>query len=136
MGNDACGAISKVLSKFCLESGQKISLEKFRIYFSPNVKEEERVEVCDLLGIQETCSIGKYLGFPLRHRGENRGQYHFVVDRVMNKLLGWKAKFLSFAGRAVLIKSIMSAILNHIMQGVPLPTHICDKLDKVNGDFL
>ncbi|KAL0011900.1 hypothetical protein SO802_007008 [Lithocarpus litseifolius] len=54
----------------------------------------------------------------------------------MNKLSGWKAKFLSLAGRAVLIKSVMSTIPNHIMQGVALPTHICDKLDKVNRDFL
>ena len=30
----------------------------------------------------------------------------------------------------------MSAIPNHIMQGVALPSHICDKLDKVNRDFL
>ena len=54
----------------------------------------------------------------------------------MHKLSGWKAKFLSFAGRAVLIKSVMSAIPNHIMQGVALPSHICDKLDKLNRDFL
>ena len=136
VGHDACDAISDVLNKFFLESGQKISLEKSRIYFSPNVKKEERMEVCDLLGIQETRSIGKYLGFPLWHKGANRRQYNFVVERVMNKLSGWKAKFLSFAGRAVLIKSVMSAIPNHIMQGVALPTHICDKLDKVNWDFL
>ena len=136
VGNDACGAISKVLSKFCLESGQKVSLDKSRIYFSPNVKEEERTEACDLLGIQETRNIGKYLGFPLRHRGANIRQYNFVVDKVMHKLSGWKAKFLSFAGRAVLIKSVMSAIPNHIMQGVSLPSHICNKLDKVNRDFL
>ena len=52
--NGACGAILEVLSKFCLESGQKVSLDKSRIYFSPNVKEEERTEACDLFGIQET----------------------------------------------------------------------------------
>jgi len=46
----------------------------------------------------------------------------------MNKLAGWKAKFLSFAGHAVLIKSFMSAIPNHVMQGVALPIHVCDKL--------
>ena len=136
MGNDACGAISEVLSKFCLESGQKVSLDKSRIYFSPNVKEEERAEACDLLGIQETRNIGKYLGFPLRHKGANIRQYNFVVDKVMHKLSGWKAKILSFVGRAVLIKSVMSAIPNHIMQGVALPSHICNKLDKVNRDFL
>ena len=54
----------------------------------------------------------------------------------MNKLSGWKAKFLSFAGRIVLIKSVMSTIPNHMMQGATLPTHVCDKLDKINKDLL
>ena len=50
--------------------------------------------------------------------------------KVMNKLSGWKARFLSFAGRAVLIKSVMSAIPTHVMQGVALLVHVCNKLYK------
>lgn len=59
-----------------------------------------------------------------------------MADRVMKKLAGWKTKFLSFAGRIVLVKSVMSTIPNHVMQGVALPIHLCDKLDKVNRYFL
>ena len=54
----------------------------------------------------------------------------------MSKLAGWKAKYLSFAGWTVLIKSVMSAIPNYVMQGVALPIHVCEKLDKINRDFL
>ena len=132
----ACEAILEVLGKFCAESGQKISLEKSCIYFSPNVSESLKEEVCDKLGIRETHDIGKYLGFPLRHRGSTRNPYKFIVEKVMIKLAGWKAKYLSFAGRTVLIKSMMSAIPNYVMQRVALPIHICDKLDKINRDFL
>ena len=53
----------------------------------------------------------------------------------MKKLAGWKTKFLSFAGRAVLVKSVMSAVPNHVMQGVNLPRHLCDKLDKITKKF-
>ena len=131
---DACGceAILDVLGKYCRESGQKINLDKSRIYFSPNVRNELKEEISERLGIRETNNIGKYLGFPLKHRGVPRNPYNFIVERVMNKLAGWKAKYLSFAGRAVLIKSIMSAIPNHVMQGVVLPVHVCEKLDKIN----
>ena len=80
----------------------------------------------------ETNNFGKYLGFPLKDKGAPRRQFDFVVDRVMKKLAGWKTKFLSFARRAVLVKSMMSAIPNHIMQGAALPNHLCDKLDKIN----
>ena len=54
----------------------------------------------------------------------------------MSKLAEWKAKFLSFAGRAILIKSTMSVIPNYVMQGAGLPMHVCEKLDKINRDFL
>ena len=132
----ACKAISEVLNRFCEESGQKVSLEKSRIYFSPNVQEGISEEICSKLGIQATTNIGKYLGFPINHRGAARNRFSFVVDRVMNKLVGWKEKFLSFVGRTVLVKSIMSTIPNYVMQGEALPIHLCEKLDKINRDFL
>ena len=34
------------------------------------------------------------------------------------------------------MKSMMSAIPNHVMQGAALPNHLCDKLDKINRNFL
>ena len=43
---------------------------------------------------------------------------------------------MSFAGRIVLIKSVMAAIPNHVMQGVALSSHLLEKLDKINRDFL
>ena len=136
MEEKACEAISEVLNKFCEESGQKVSLEKSKIYFSPNVQERISEEICSKLGIQATTNIGKYLAFPINHRGAARNRFNFVADRVMNKLAGWKAKFLSFARRTVLVKSVMLAIPNYVMQGEALPIHLCEKLDKINRDFL
>lgn len=54
----------------------------------------------------------------------------------MSKLAGWKAGFLSFAGRTVLIKSVLSAIPTYVMQGAALPSYLCEKLDMVNRNFL
>ena len=42
---------------------------------------------------------------------------------------------MSFA-RTVLVKSFMNVIPNYVMQGVALPAHLCDKLDRNNRDFL
>lgn len=133
---EACEIISEILRNFYNESGQKVSLEKFKIYFSPNVKAEVRDEVCERLGIRATSMIGKYLGFPIKHRGAARNQLNFIVERVMTILAGWKIQFLSFARRLVLVKSTMAAIPNCVMQGRVLPVHIYEKLDKVNRDFL
>ena len=113
-----------------------MSLEKSRIYFSPNIQKGVKEEICTNLGIQATTNIGKYLGFPIKHKGVARNGLNFVVERVLNKLSGWKAKFLSFAGRSVLVKSVMSVIPNYVMQGEALPVYLCEKLDKINWGFL
>ena len=99
-----CEAILDVLEKFCRESSQKISPNKSRIYFSPNVSDELKEEIGERLGIRETNNIGKYLGFPLKHQGVPRNPYNFIMERVKNKLARWKAKYNSFVGRTMLIK--------------------------------
>ena len=53
----------------------------------------------------------------------------------MSKLAGWKEKYLSFAGCTVLIKSVMSAIPNYVMQGVALLVHIYHNWTKSIGTF-
>ena len=62
-------SIKRVIELFCEELGQAISVEKSRIYFSPNTPSNLKDNVCEILGIQATSCLGKYLGFPLRHKG-------------------------------------------------------------------
>ena len=93
-------------------------------------------KICEKLNIQAANNLGNYLGFPLRNKVSNRNQFKFVVERVINKLAGWKFQLLSFVERTILVKSIMSTIPNYVMQGVTLPSHLCDKLDKISRDFL
>ena len=112
---DSCEAISEVLDEFCEELGQKVSMEKSRIYFSPNVQLEIKSGICSRLGIQAMTNIGNCLEFPIKHRGVPRNRMNFIVEKVMSKLAGWKARFLSFEGRAVLVKSVMSTIPNYVM---------------------
>lgn len=113
-----------------------MSLDKSRVYFSPNVQVEIRDETCTRLGIQAMTNIGKYLDFPINHKRAKRNRLNFIFERVMNKLSGWKESFLSFVRRSVLVKSVMSAIPNYVMQATALPAHLYEKLDKINRDFL
>ena len=64
-----CIAIKEVLESFCDLSGQKISRDKSRVFFSPNLDSDSREEMCGILGFQSTQSLGKYLGFPIKHTG-------------------------------------------------------------------
>ena len=58
------------------------------------------------------------------------------MDRVQSKLVGWKAKCLSPAGRLVLIKAAVTLVADYYMQCCKIPTRICDKVDKLTSNFL
>ena len=66
-----CSAIRDVLDDFCAVSGQTVSDSKSRVYFSPNMDRDTRVPLCDILGFASTPTLGKYLGFPLKHPGSS-----------------------------------------------------------------
>lgn len=85
---ESCEAILEVLNEFCEESGQKVSLDKSRVYFSSNVQAEIREGTYARLEIQATANIGKYLGFPINHKGVARNRLNFIVERVISKLSG------------------------------------------------
>ena len=93
---------------------------------------DTRESLCDILGFQSTPNLGKYLGFPLKHHGTNNADLNFVLERVKQKLAGWKANLLSLASRAVLIQASTSTIPAYIMQSMALPKKLIDNIDRVN----
>ena len=111
-----CSAIRDVLDDFCASSGQTISESKSRVYFSPNVDCDTKESLSDILGFQSTLSIGKYLGIPIKVLDSLTQDFNFIVDRMKQKLAGWKTSLLSQAGRAVLVQSSLSIIPNYVMQ--------------------
>lgn len=85
-----------------------MSESKLRVYFSPNVDRDTRESLCDILGFASTPFLGKYLG--IKQPGSSSQDYNFILDRVKQKLAGWKANLLFLAGRTVLIKASLAVI--------------------------
>nr|KYP46734.1 Retrovirus-related Pol polyprotein LINE-1 [Cajanus cajan] len=118
---DQVEIIQSCLNHFSASSGQKVSMEKTRIFFSKNVPHTTREEISYSFGFQRTDNLGRYLGIPSHHARVRRSDYHEVIERVNKKLSGWKATALSFTGRLTLCKSVIAAIPAYTMQSVYLP---------------
>lgn len=56
-----------ILPRFCTESGQKINLDKPRIWYSPCTPSGTSSRISREFGIPQTQDLGKYLGVPLLH---------------------------------------------------------------------
>ncbi|XP_019087314.1 PREDICTED: uncharacterized protein LOC109127232 [Camelina sativa] len=99
--------IRKVLEQFCLASGQKVSLEKSKIFFSDNVGRELATMISEESGIKATGDLGKYLG-----------------------------TFLEFGRKSALTKVVLTSIPVHSMSTIALPASTLDRLDQISRSFL
>jgi len=85
--------------------------------------------------ITDSDSLGKYLGCPVFQKRPNSAMFRELIDKTMTKLLGWKEKCLSKAGRTVLIQSHLESLLAHTMQCFQLPSAIATNIDRVSREF-
>lgn len=128
--------IRSVLERFCRASGQKVSLEKSKIFFSNNVSRELEQRISEESGIQSTRDLGKYLEMSILHKRINKETFGDVLERASSRLAGWKSRTLSFAGRLTLTKAVLASIPIHSMSKIILPALTLASLDKVSRTFL
>jgi hypothetical protein len=76
-----------------------------------------------------------YLGLPLFIGKSNRQVFQPILDKVLNKIEGRRAKTFSQAGRTVLIKAIASAIPSYATSTFLLPDSLCKTLDRHFKNF-
>lgn len=129
-------AMMDVLNEFCMMSGQTISLEKSKFFVSPNVQRNKARRISDYCGIKLTRDLGKYLGVPMLHKRVTKQDFIHIIDKVQNRLAGWVSNTLMLAGRSTLIRHVSSTIPCYTMQTMHLPSSVCERLDRMNRNFL
>ncbi|KAE8692137.1 Nuclear transport factor 2 family protein with RNA binding domain [Hibiscus syriacus] len=110
LGKDEILNVKRVLRVFEVMSGLKLNLIKSKL-FGINITEEELMQWASTIG----CSVGhfpsKYLGLPLGAKRNTLVLWDPIVQKFYKKLVGWKAKTLSMAGRLVLLKAVLCSLL-------------------------
>ncbi|XP_028081384.1 uncharacterized protein LOC114282838 [Camellia sinensis] len=95
--------------------------------------------VSDFATVLNCCSQKlplKYLGLPLGANPHTRLCWKPIIDNFKRNLTGWKRKMLSFIGKFVLIKSILSSLLVYYMCLFKLPECVAKELDRLQASFL
>lgn len=113
---DQVEPIQEGISRFAQASCQKINFNKSNVYFSPSVPKQDAKSLSHKLGMPPTKNMKKYLGFKLRHHGNNRNSHSELPQKVRSKLIGWGSKCLSRAGRITLVRLVLNAMPMFQMQ--------------------
>ena len=133
-----CREISQLdwcLEKYCLWFGQLINREKSGIIFSKLVPRERRRDIKQLLHMKKVQPNAIYLGNPLFSSRSRSKDFRFLHDKLESRLVGWRSKVLSWAGRATMIKAVASALPCYTFSTSDVPVSVCDKLDSTTRRF-
>ncbi|XP_071939040.1 uncharacterized mitochondrial protein AtMg00310-like [Coffea arabica] len=74
------------------------------------------------------ANSGKYLELPLVIIGSKKQVFAYIVDKARSKMQGWKHNLLSYAGKEVLLKSVIMALPTYTMSCCRLPKGLCAKI--------
>lgn len=110
-----------ILNTYQKASGQEVNYSKSAISFSKGTSKHLQDQIIKELGIVKIGGFGKYLGLP-EYIGKNRREvFQYITQRINNKLESWYSKFLSPAGKDVLLKVVITALPAYIMSCFLLP---------------
>jgi hypothetical protein len=75
------------------------------------------------------------LGLPIGGDSRKLSFWKPVVDRIVTRLASWNNKFLSFGGRLVLFKSVLSSLLVYFLSFFKAPADIISTIESIFKTF-
>ncbi|GJT75704.1 RNA-directed DNA polymerase, eukaryota, reverse transcriptase zinc-binding domain protein [Tanacetum coccineum] len=108
-GVESVQNIKKALDKFSAISGLYPHLGKC-IMFCGSLDSETKNAISNILPLKEGKLPVKYLGVPLVTKKIGIADCKQLIDKVQQKLMDWKNKSLSYAGRAQLITYVLASM--------------------------
>lgn len=116
-------------------SGQIINYHKSAVSFSTNVDRIMREQVKNILQINREGVDGNYLGLPAIIGRNKRDILGFIKDRIIHRMQNWTNRFLTKAGREILLKNVIQAIPLHAMSLFLLPKELISELERAMNSF-
>jgi hypothetical protein len=123
--------LQHVLELYEVCSGQTINVEKSSIMFSKNTRNQAKRAMMHRLGLTMEGRNEKYLGLPVYVGKSKMKVFEYLKDRVWKNIQGWKEKFLSKAGKEVLIKACAQAIPMFAMACFDITKGLCDQISSM-----
>ena len=88
-----------------------------------------------MLGAQIMTDCERYLGLSMVGGKSKVATFKEILERIAKRVMGWKEKYISKAGRQILIKTIAQAIPTYSMSAFRIPKVVCDGISLVLAKY-
>ena len=123
-------SLKAVLTLFADMSGLKVNFNK-SLMVGINIGDSWLTEAASILN----CKVGKipflYLGLSIGGDPQRLAFWEPVVSNIKSRLAGWQSRFLSFGGRLVLLKSVLTSLPVYVLSFFKAPSGIISLIESI-----
>ena len=130
-----CQVFKEVLQKYAEATGQVINLNKSSLTFGKKVDQDLKLSIQNSLGIFAEGGAGTYLGLLECFNGSKVEMLAYIQEKMKGRMSGWYTRFLSQAGKEVILKSVAMAMPIYAMSCFKLPKTTCNNLTSAMAAF-
>lgn len=127
--------IVTVFEKFDRMSGLKISMEKSTLFMA-GCSVQRKDEISTKFRFADGSLPVRYLGLPLLTKNMTVADYLPLIEKIRKRIHTWTNRFLSYARRMQLIKSVISSLTNFWMAAFRLPSGCTKEIERICSAFL
>lgn len=127
--------VLELLNVYVKAIGQRVNNGKSPIFFSSNVIQYKRQNICQTLHMIEAYEQSKCLGLPNVIGRNKLAILGFFKEKIYSKLRSWDDKHVSKSGKEVLVKSIVQALPAYVMSVFQLPLGITRDIERSLSKF-
>ncbi|XP_042954568.1 uncharacterized protein LOC122290977 [Carya illinoinensis] len=116
-------------------SGQTLNKEKTSVFFSSNTRVETKNFILQQINGSRCNNYNKYLGLPTIVGRSKYNTFQSLKEKVWRRVNSWKHRFLSTAGKEILIKSVLQAIPTYAMSVFKMPGKLLKDIKAIIAKF-
>lgn len=123
------------LKLFEKTSGLQANRGKSEVYHA-NMRKEEVDLLCTISGFSTGNWKFKYLGAPICNKKLTAADCEKLIEKMIGRIRTWQTRNLSFAGRLLLVNTILLSICTYWMQIVILPKSVISRINQICRNYL
>ncbi|CAN1159944.1 LINE-1 retrotransposable element ORF2 protein [Linum perenne] len=127
--------VREIMDHFHLVSGLQLNPDKSDLYMA-GVSRTIAGQIVAVAEFREGQLPMKYLGIPISAGKLSKADCRGLVDKITGRIKDWKAKFLNYAGRLELIRSVIHGILQYWLSMFILPKSVLKEIEAICASFL
>lgn len=127
--------ILKVFDAFDRMSGLRISMEKSTLFLA-GVSNQKIDEILNHFQFASGRLPVRYFGLPLLAKNMTVLDYMPLIEKIRKRFGSWTGRFISYAGRLQLIKSVIMSLANFWIAAFRLPSGCLKEIERLCSAFL